>query len=178
MIDAFIDIRKALRIFSEGTLTLSGGVGLYPGHYPINLMASETEVLEKAAKNLPEKNGIAVFEPDAAYAWPVFISNVLDDKYRTLETFFAGSERGKAFLYHLLDLLRSSEEKIQYARYVYLLSRMEPEDRDNKEAIENYRAFAGKMVEWYQNPDERGALITAIYLYVYRTRDREREVTE
>lgn len=78
-----------------------------------------------------------------------------------------------AFLYHLVELLRNTEEKINTARYVYLLSRMEPQD-DKKRM--QYNAFSRKMYEWSKNNKDRKELITAIYLYVYLNREGGEEV--
>ena len=176
VIDAFVDIRNAFARFTQETLTLSGGVGLYPGHYPVNVMALETAELEQAAKDVPEKNAAVLFTAEAAFPWKILIGQVFEEKYRTLSTFFDQSEdHGKAFLYRLLELLRDNEEKIQFARYIYLLSRMEPKSDQGEEKLRNYRAFSRKMCEWYQNSDDRKQLITAIYLYVYRNREEDRQ---
>ena len=174
VIDAFIDIRRELALFTEGMLTISGGIGLYPGKYPVNLMAAETEVLESGAKSVEGKNAAALFEAEGKYSWKILTEDVIGEKYAAVRRFFDSSEeRGKAFLYRLLELIRSSEEKIQYARYVYLLSRMEPDGRDDPAALQNYREFAQSMVRWYQNEEDRRKLITALYLYVYFTREED-----
>ena len=78
-----------------------------------------------------------------------------------------------AFLYHLTDLLRNTEEQINVARYVYLLSRMEPDEKQSKEKREAYRTFSKKMYEWSQTETDRRELISAIYLYVYLHRGEE-----
>ena len=80
-----------------------------------------------------------------------------------------------AFLYHLMELLRNEEEKINIARYVYLLSRMEPEDKGDQTKRAEYRKFSKKMYEWSKNPKDKKELITAIYLYVYLNRKRGEE---
>ena len=72
------------------------------------------------------------------------------------------------FLYHLVDLLRNTKEKINTARYVYLLSRMEPEDDKKRE---DYRKFSKKMYEWSKDGKNRKELITAIYLFIYLNRN-------
>ena len=87
--------------------------------------------------------------------------------------FEKNDERGMAFLYHLTELLRSYGERINIARYVYLLSRMEP-DRDSlPEVQEAYSRFSEKMYLWSQNLKDRKELLTAIYLYVYLNRKEE-----
>ena len=176
ILDAFIDIRNELRRFTEGTLKLSGGVGLYPGRYPIHLMATETERLENASKDVNGKNAITVFDTSESFPWQIFMDNVVKEKYGALEAFFSTpTDRGTAFLYHLLELIRDSGEKIQFARYVYLLSRLEPDRQSSEAEQEIYRNFADHMVRWYQTPDDRKSLITAIYLFVYTTRGRKNE---
>lgn len=79
---------------------------------------------------------------------------------------------GKAFLYHILELLHS-EDRINRARFVYFLSRMEPEEGEGAEEAEAYRSFSGEMYRWIGEREDRRQLITAIYLYIYRSRERE-----
>ncbi len=174
VIDAFIDLHNALYRFTQGTLSISGGIGIYPSGYPVNVMAKEVAALEERAKEHDGKNAVTIFEKKGMYGWDCFIKDVLEEKFRLTDTFFGVSENhGKAFLYHLLDLLRGSEEKINTARYVYLLSRMEPDAECKEEQREAYRHFSRKMYEWRMDPEVRRRLITAIYLYVYLTRDEE-----
>ena len=82
-------------------------------------------------------------------------------------------DRGNNFLYHLLELLQNREERINKARYVYLLSRMEPDRNAEKEKILAYKAFSRKMYEWFSKAEDRKELITAILLYVYVKRNEE-----
>lgn len=59
----------------------------------------------------------------------VFIQNVVTEKIGVLKNYFdQNDEHGMGFLYHLMELLRESGNNINFARYVYLLSRMEPQD--------------------------------------------------
>ena len=74
-----------------------------------------------------------------------------------------------AFLYRLLALLRSSGEQINVARFAYLLARMEPSGRQAA-ARQQYLTFSHNMMTWYRQPEDRGQLITAIYLYIYEKR--------
>lgn len=169
---AFTDLRQSFMRFTQGTLTISGGIGLYQSGYPINIMAKETGLLEDAAKENPGKNAVTLFEKDGMYAWEVFLSQVLGEKFRVIQTFFDQSDdHGKSFLYHLLELLRDSEDCIQTARFIYLLSRMEPEE--GQEQKDAYKLFSRKMYEWIKEPEDRRQAITAMYLYIYLNRDRE-----
>ncbi|CCX92874.1 cRISPR-associated protein Csm1 family [Firmicutes bacterium CAG:110] len=94
----------------------------------------------------------------------------MNEKLQLLRDFFRADEqeRGNAFLYRLLELLRGAEaNRIQLARYAYLLARMEPRE---KERQETYRRFSAAMYRWALSPKDRQQLITAIYLYVYTER--------
>lgn len=173
---SFLDLRDALERFTQGTLTISGGVGLYRSGYPINMMAAETAELEDLSKGLSGKNGITLFDGESRYPWTVFREQVMGEKFRTIQNYFGASdERGTAFLYRLLELLRDGGERIQTARYVYLLSRMEPRRDEGKEKWEAYRYFSQKMYEWMKEREDRRQVITAIYLYVYLTRQEKGE---
>ena len=82
-----------------------------------------------------------------------------------------------AFLYRLLELIRHREEKINLARFAYVLTRLEPEK--NKE---EYQIFSRKMYQWAcddEGSQDSQQLITAIYIYVYLHREEdERHDTE
>ena len=99
---------------------------------------------------------------------------VVAEKIGALQEYFGNNEeRGMAFLYHLTELLRDYDTKINIARYLYLLSRMEPERESSTEVKNAYQKFSEKMYLWSQNPKDRKELLTAIYLYVYLNRKEE-----
>ena len=194
VLDAAADLKNAFERYTEGTLTISCGVGLCDSSYPINRMALETAELEDYSKKLEGKNAITLFEREGRYSWDVYQQSVLQDKYRVVHEYMTVTQqRGKAFVYHLLDLLREAEEtygressgdsgsknRFNRARFVYFLSRMELEEnrRQEKEQMEverlAYRNFSQKMYEWSLSAEDRRQLISAIYLYVYLTRERE-----
>jgi len=176
VIAAFMDIRNALEKFTQGTLTISGGVGIYDAKYPLNVMAKEVERLEDRSKHVEGKNAVTLFDETHAYPWNVFIQNVVTEKIGVLKNYFdQNDEHGMGFLYHLMELLRESGNNINFARYVYLLSRMEPQEHENKEKRAAYRSFSRKMYEWSGKEQDRKELITAIYLYVYLNRKREEQ---
>ena len=176
VVAAFIDLKAALERFTQGTLTISGGVGVYHSKYPLNVMAKEVERLEDASKNVDGKNAITIFDETQRYTWYEFTKSVLKEKVQALDTYFGqNDEHGMAFLYHLLDFLRHTEEKINVARYVYLLTRMEPEMDAGREKREAYRTFSRSMYEWSKNSKDRRELITAIYIYVYLHREEEKD---
>ena len=174
VIAAFMDLRKALETFTLGTLTISGGIGVYQDSYPIHVMAQETQVLEDCSKACDTKNAITIWNKDHCYPWPEFLEQVVAEKIGALQEYFGNNEeRGMAFLYHLTELLRDYDTKINIARYVYLLSRMEPERESSTEVKNAYQKFSEKMYLWSQNPKDRKELLTAIYLYVYLNRKEE-----
>ena len=181
VIDSFIDIKNALEEFTMGTLTISGGVGLYDSSFPINRMAHETAELEDFSKELKEmggKNAITLFDESGRYNWNVFLNQVLSDKYACISDYMTQTQdKGKAFLYHLLELLRGDKGKFNRARFVYFLSRMEPDARDEegKAEMETYKTFSAKMYQWSLSEEERRQVVTAIYLYVYMKREKEGE---
>lgn len=194
IIELAIDIRRSFERYSQGTLTLSAGIGIYESGYPISAIAKEVAGMEDDAKALPKKNAVTIL-PDGAwhdvatesgktlqindgtYCWQEFEQSVLQEKYRHIYRFFRSSkERGNNFLYNLLELIRNGSEKIYFARYVYILSRLEPGKEADKEQKEAYKEFSAKMYEWYRGEGseaDRRHLKTAITLYVYLTRERE-----
>ena len=108
------------------------------------------------------------------YNWIDFKNKVIAEKLDTLKEFFgfkvekddSDNDYGASFLYKLMFLLRNSDaDKINYARYVYLLSRMEPSKNSTAEAVSKYRKFS-------ENPEDKKQLLTAIYIYAYLVRKR------
>lgn len=172
IIDAALRIEAAFRTFCGGALTISAGISLHDDHFPIRQAAAQSAALEDCAKQRPGKNALALFSPeeDHTYSWQEFREKVLKEKVRMLSSFFRAEEqeRGNAFLYRLLELLRGAQsDRIQLARYAYLLARMEPREKERQEA---YRQFSAAMYRWILSPADRRQLITAIYLYVYTER--------
>lgn len=170
-------IRSALREYSCGSLTISGGIGLFDDHYPIRLSAGETAALEDEAKHNPGKDSLSLFAPDSGstYRWDVFEKEVRQEKLAELNRFFSTAgegERGSAFLYNILDLLRAVQadprQKLPLARLAYLLSRLAPPTGSKRYG--QYQTFSKRIMDWSLRKKDRGELITAIYLYVYQNR--------
>lgn len=142
-----VDLQKSLKEFSQDTLTISGGIGIYPAKYPINNMARLTGELEECSKKYrnevtkQEKNAITLFtQPqeksgnnslsltqDMTFSWKDFENNVVRIKLNFIKKFFMKTpEKGKAFLYRILELIRGMEDdKINLARLAYTLARLE-----------------------------------------------------
>lgn len=189
-----VDVHNEFKKYTEGTLTLSGGIGVYKPKYPISRIAEEVGELEDISKKMPGKSAVTLLPDgtheersgddlvtvsDGTYPWDVFMEQVIGEKYKCLEEFFGKSEeRGKNFMYNLLELIRGGDEKINFARYVYLIARLEPNDKtadkhthDEQKLL--YKEFSKKMYDWIKNEADRRQLRTAISLYAYMLREKE-----
>lgn len=172
IIESAVDIKRAFEGYTQGTLTLSAGIGLYNVSYPLIRMAEETGALEDAAKHIADdkKNALSLFGTDASehtYHWDTFETKVVGEKLRFLQkhlgTTRENGQTNTSFLYDLLYLLRHADENINLARYAYTLGRRS----DGMNSTE----FCDYMYKWYLNDTDRYQLITAIYLYVYLYRE-------
>lgn len=191
VIELAVEIRRDFERYTQGTLTLSAGIGIYHPSYPISAIAQEVAVMEDASKKLPGKNAVTVFEDgddhkildecgkelsvsDGSYHWKEFEEKVIEEKLKVIYRFLSLSDdRGKNFLYHLMELICGMDDKINFARFVYLLARLEPDEKAADVQKENYKEFSGKMYEWVKDGSQRRQLKTAINYYAYLTRERE-----
>ena len=176
VIEAAQRIRTAFRRFTCGALSISAGIGLFHDHYPIRLAAAQAAELEDEAKEQPQKDSIALFAAGTGhvYAWDVFEQDVMGKKLACLDRFFRhpDTEQGTAFLYRLMELLRQAQtDRINLARYAYLLARMEP--ARTSPARPAYEDFSRNMYDWARSADDRARLITAIYIHVYLNRKEQ-----
>lgn len=167
-----IDLNDSLGEYAQNTLTISAGIGIYPEKYPVAAMARQTGELEDASKSYPGKNAVTLFDSENTYSWDEFVNQVLEEKYTLIRDFFGTmKDYGKAFLYRLLELMRSRDEKINLARYAYLLARMQPGEKAPAEEKELYREFSQKMYQWMLKDEDCRQAVTAIYIYVYTIRE-------
>ena len=162
-ISSAIDLKTCFEKFTGDTLTISAGIGLYESSIPIAFMAKQTGDMENSAKEMDKsKNAVALFDTESVYKWEELRTKIIEDKLRTLQRFFKLEDnRGMAFVYNILRLLRS-EEQINLARIAYTLARLEVPAE-----------FSMRFYEWALNPDERAQLIKALELYAYLERRRE-----
>jgi len=173
VIELALDISNCFEQYTENTLTLSAGIGIYDSKYPISRIAYETAEMEDLSKHLDGKNAITFFE-DNTYHWSEFEGEVLGDKFDVIAEYFDNSDsRGMSFLYKLFELIRNQNDRINFARYVYILSRLEPSRSAPDEVKDNYKSFSNHMYEWIKTEKDRRQLITAIMLYVYLIRNKE-----
>lgn len=172
-----IDLVKSLKKFTLNSLTISAGIGLFAEKFPIKSIAEITGNLEDYAKaNRYEvygeektKNSVCLFNKENIYSWNDFEEKVLGKKLKLLKDYFIEiDERGKSFLYRVLNLLREvNSDKLNIARLAYLLSRLEPQ---NKNLMEKHSEFSKRVYRYARNEKDRKELITAIYIFVYLER--------
>lgn len=125
VLGAAIDINHNLEKYTQNTLHISAGYGIYPSKYPVSNMAEEVGKLEELSKHYPGKNAITLFEEENTYTWKVLEEKVLGEKFQLIRKFFTVREdKGKNALYHMLELIKNQKEKINLARYAYFLARL------------------------------------------------------
>lgn len=174
-----VDLYRDLRSFTQDTLHISAGLGVYPEKYPIAAMARETGDLEECSKQAHGKNAITLFDESNRYSWDVLAEQVIGQKMTLLRNFLQEHpERGNSMLYNMLSLLRELDagNRLNIARFAYLLARMRPENSgktDYPERLERYQTLADQLYQWARMDDDRVQLMTAIQLYVYLTRSEE-----
>lgn len=172
LIYAAIDIRSAFNDFmGNDSLSISAGLGMYDAKYPIARMAEEAGDLEDAAKmhvdsgSGKEKNAIALWDAHAVFSWDEF-SDSVEPRMREVKAAFDENEKGKAFIYRLVALLRAADDAISIPRLAYLLARSFEDDGAHGEET------CMKFYNWAMNEKERKYLITALEWYVYSIRER------
>lgn len=186
-----VDISNAFDKFTQGTLSISAGIGIYDSKYPISRIAYETADLEDKSKKLPGKRAVTLLEDgcshsatdsdghvfdvsDGTYTWSEFEQEVIGEKYAEISDFLGKSSAyGMSFMYKLLELVRNQSEKINFARFVYVLSRLEPGKDSPPEDKTRYKQFSNKLTEWIKDEKDRRQLKTAMTLYAYMTRNEE-----
>lgn len=185
VIDAFINLRTSFQKFTQNTLTISGGVGIYNDTYPVNVMAQEVSELEDCSKAREGKNSVTLFDVSYSYNFDEFISNVIGEKLDLIEQLMKfqldnlDNKLGNSFLYNILGLLRNTSEKINIARLAYLLSRMEPDSKKSTETQkEIFKKFSNRVFNCFKekNGDKEQCeyFICALMIYVYLNRNEEK----
>ena len=197
LLEVAIDIRKRLKDLTDGKLTISAGLGMFTHSFPITKMAEITGELESIAKDMPEKDSIALFGFDTSnqgrkttcyhtYQWDQFIDSVLDGKFKILQSLLAVSRDGvvsettrmpfmRTSMYRIMELLeeivKEKANTIHKARLLYTLSRMEPE-RATEQQKDAYQKFVATMYNWIQTKESARELLSAIHLLIYSLREK------
>ena len=137
--------------------------------YPIARMASETGELEDAAKSHPAegmhgpKDAVALWTEKAVFPWDEFI-DVVEPRMRWLGNLFENSEKGTAFAYQLVALLRNYDDVASAPRLAYLLARaFESDSESGGQASKDLYALA-------QDDKERRRLLAALEWHIYSNR--------
>lgn len=197
LLEVAIDISKRLRDLTDGKLTISAGLGMFTPSFPITKMAEITGELESVAKDMPEKDSIALFGFDTenkgnaprcrhVYTWDRFIQSVLGEKFNMLQSILAISKEGpisdsskmpfkRSTMYRIMELLEEiigdDLETIHRARLLYTLSRMEP-DQASEAQLEAYKKFISMMYEHTKDKESARELLTAIHIVIYGLREK------
>ena len=197
LIEVAIDIRNRLKDLTGGKITMSAGLGMFTHNFPITKMAEITGNLESTAKDMPEKDSIALFGFDTenkgnaprcrhVYTWDRFIQSVLGEKFNMLQSILAISKEGlildsskmtftRSTMYRIMELLEeiigNDLETIHRARLLYTLSRMEPEQASEAQ-LEAYRKFISMIYEHTKDKESTRELLTAIHVLMYGLREK------
>lgn len=168
VIEFTVCLRQNFIKWTNGKLTLSAGIGLFPDKTPVSLMAEETGKLEGAAKD-NDKDSISIFDKDYTLKFDQFIDDVYRGKLEHIRYYFnIQDERGKSFVYRLIELLRNYD-RMNIARLAYYLTRLE--DQTPKDKKEEFRTFKDLFFSWYTGSEiERKEAEMALLLYVYEIR--------
>ena len=168
VIEFTICLRQNFIKWTNGKLTLSAGIGVFPDKTPVSLMAQQTGNLEGAAKD-NDKDSISIFDKDYTLKFDQFIDNVYRGKLEHIRYYFnIQDERGKSFVYKLIELLRNYD-RMNIARLAYYLTRLE--DQTPKDKKEEFRTFKDLFFSWYTGSEnERKEAEIALLLYIYEIR--------
>lgn len=193
VLEVAIDINRAFKQFTNGKLTLSAGMAMFSPTYPISKMAEIAGLLVQMSKNRKDKNSIALFgmetnlkangqlECKHIYTWMDFEMKVCKEKmnYLLARLSFDGDKFnklsvGKSLIYRLMDLIQlADEDKLNIARFAYVLARMQPKQDKDEQKRKVYEDFVSKMYQWINNNEDKKQLATALNLLVYYLRDKK-----
>lgn len=193
VLEVAIDINRAFKQFTNGRLTLSAGMAMFSPTYPISKMAEIAGLLVQMSKNRKDKNSIALFgmetnlkangKPECKhiYTWADFEMKVCKEKmnYLLARLSFDGDKFnklsvGKSLIYRLMDLIQlADEDKLNIARFAYVLARMQPKQDKDEQKRKVYEDFVSKMYQWINNNEDKKQLATALNLLVYYLRDKK-----
>ena len=192
VLEVAIDINRAFKQFTNGKLTLSAGMAMFSPTYPISKMAEIAGLLVQMSKSKKDKNSIALFgmetnlkangqlECKHIYTWTDFEMKVCKEKmnYLLARLSFDGDKFnklsvGKSLIYRLMDLIQlADEDKLNIARFAYVLARMQPKQDKDEQKRKVYEDFVSKMYQWINNNEDKKQLATALNLLVYYLRDK------
>lgn len=173
VIEFALDLNDSLKKFTQDTLKISAGFGIFPAKYPVTRLAEYTGKLEEKSKSNDGKDSITLFDENNSYKWHEFKDSVIKGKYSLIERYFNTSDSlGNSQLYKILGYFTriNEQDKINLARLAYLLGRMEPKKDASEETKELYSEFSKSIYKWIKNEKDRKETITAVYIYMYMNR--------
>lgn len=165
------DLRDYFKAWTQGKMTFSAGIYMYQAKQPINIVNRQTNYLLQLAKQAG-KDRITLFDETNIFKLDDFINDIYYDKLQVIKRFFMEEDSyGKAFIYKLLDLIRTRNEvdKISFARLVYFLSRLETRAKNK----DNFKQFKEAIIDWFEDAKEIKAVETALTLYLYEIREED-----
>lgn len=171
-----LDLQSELNVYKQDYWPISCGINIFSSSYPVHAMAEETKILLETSKCQLDGNVITLFDCQYSFSWDRLLEKVINEKIRAMETYFSVTKHhGCSFLQNLIELLRDSNEEVNFIRYVYLLARMEPKfvDKENYQRVRlAYHHFSRNMYHWSKTSGDREELITAIYIYLYKNKKK------
>lgn len=177
-----VDLNQSLKRFTQNSLTLSAGIGIFPVNYPVSYMAKETEKLENAAKafkreideKVVQKNAVSIFEEKMTFSWDQLTQRVLEGKLKDIDAYikatYEDQGEGSSMLYRILELIRNPENPINLPRLLYTVTRKSARTDEGKNVVNN---FCQKLYVWIKNPTDCKELEMALTLYVIMNRGEE-----
>lgn len=187
IIGAAVDLYRSFRSFTQGTLSISAGIGTYHDKHPISSMARSSGELEEHSKQLDGKDAVTLFNITNRYTWDVFIEKVIGEKLGCITRYMKGNEeKGGSMLYLMSAMAKDldSGERLNIARFAYLLGRLRPEDESGGDPVKEqayeeklgiWRTFSDSLYKWILDAEDRRQLITAMHLYSYLHRSTDKE---
>lgn len=178
VIEFAVDFYNSFKTYTNSTIKISCGIGLYKSGYPVSKMAFETGDLLKKSKSEEGKNSITLFEDSGKYTfkWEDFIyndskindeTNVLS-RLKFIQKYFSIKQNnaifGKTFIYRVIECLRNGKSGM--VKLAYTLARL----LDNN-VNEMDKKFMNSIYESSKDDKKRKAYITALTLYVYSIRE-------
>lgn len=171
-----VDLHERFKAFSMGALTLSAGIGIYPERFSIKLMSEATGRLEDAAKSNKymkdsvemSKNSVCIFNEDLAFSWEDFTQNVLGEKFSVIKKRITTlDDKGKVFLYRVLELFTKMDDKLNLARLAYTLAKVEPKEEQERKI---HQEFSKAVYKYAKSAKDRKEFIAAMHVFLYLER--------
>lgn len=111
------------------------------------------------------KNAVALWNLDSVFSWDD-LADIVEPRVREVANIFKENDKGKAFIYKMVSLLRNYDDVISAPRLAYLLARSF-EDAENRDEL------CQKFYSWASTDSDRRCLVAALEWYVYSIRERE-----